>query len=282
MKKNLFLLLVCLLSGVSIAFAQDLSISSGSVDGGINLSELGIRFAINITAVFVLVRGIYFPKHQNKDFLFTYILFNSINFLICFLLSGANLGVGFAFGLFAIFSIMRYRTVTLPVKEMGYLFLCVAMGLLNALAPAESGYLVLIVANAFILVLALVLDRTTSITYSNDDSKQIEKNTKKIEKLMNQMKNIAPNPAPEWATPLESRNGSMDNTQQITYERIDLIKPEMRDEMIADLRERTGLDVYDVDILKINLMHDIAELVVYFHPAQVFSKNGTSLAQDKF
>lgn len=288
MKKYLSLLALCLLTGITSVYAQDNLIDNSAIKT-LDLKEFSIRFVINLVSIFFLVRVIYFIRHKNKDFLFTYILFNSINFLICFLLSGANLGVGFAFGLFAIFSIMRYRTVTLPVKEMGYLFLCVALALLNALAPLEGNFIVLIGANIFILLVALFLDRTTSVTYSHDDSKQIEKNTKKIEKIMEQLKNGFAPVSPIVA--LDNHNASIpeikentvsSNIQDITYERIDLIKPELRDEMIADLRERTGLPVYWVEILKIDLMRDVAEIRVHYRENEVLGNHTPKTAYSLF
>lgn len=138
--------------------------SSGS---GINMSELIIRLLINLIAIFTLVRVIYYPRHKNKDFLFTFFLFNCLNFLICFLLSATKIKVGFAFGLFAIFSIMRYRTVMVPVKEMGYFFVCVAIGIINALATVDDHYIVLIGCNVFILTLTLLLDRNVNLTHEN-------------------------------------------------------------------------------------------------------------------
>lgn len=257
MKKCQLIISTCFFLGISTVYAQDAN-NIENTFRGLNLQELAFRFAINFAAILILVRVIYFARHRNKDFLFTYILFNSINFLICFLLSDANLGVGFAFGLFAIFSIMRYRTVTLPVKEMGYLFLSVALGLLNALATIQEHYVILLAANAFVLLLALVLDRTTSITFSHEESKQIEKNTKKINKIMEQINHTLP-------MALSSSAQSEPNTQKIIYERIDLIKPELRADMIADLQTRTGLPVYAVDILSIDLMHDVAEVKAHYH-----------------
>lgn len=186
----------------------------------LNYTDFGTRFIIDIVTIFILARIIYFSRHKNTDFLFTLMLFNVVNFLICLLLSQATLEVGFAFGLFAIFSIMRYRTVTLPVKEMGYLFLSVATGLINALALPSGEYGVLIIANVFILVLTFVLEKVTSTGHNK--------------------------------------------TKDITYERIDLIKPEKREEMIADLKERTGLDVQSVDILSINFLKDIAEIKIRY------------------
>ena len=148
MKKLLFLLPAFLFISIAPAFAQDTNLVEKVVKD-FNLGEMGIRFLINLVAIFIMVRLVYFAKHKNRDFMFTLILFNCVNFLICFLLSGANLGIGFAFGLFAIFSIMRYRTVTVPVKEMGYLFICIAMGLINSLATTQDNYMVLILANVF-------------------------------------------------------------------------------------------------------------------------------------
>lgn len=237
MKKLLLLLPASFLINLVPAFSQDNSIVE-EVMKDFKLSELVIRLVIDILAVFILVHLIYFRRHKNKDFQFTLILFNCVNFLICYLLSGANLEVGFAFGLFAIFSIMRYRTVTVPVKEMGYLFICVALGLINSLATIQDNYMVLISANAFVIILPLLMDRTTTPT--------IIKNKNAI--TTNENQGI---PA-----------------QDIIYERIDLIKPEHRKEMIEDLRNRTGLPIHKVDIVNIDLMQDVAVIKAHYHIAE--------------
>src|SRR5699024_7186592 len=85
------------------AMAQDTTIINDIV-GMVHLREAGARFIINLISIFILARVIYYPRHRNRDFRFTFTLFNFINFLICFLLSGTELQVSFAFGLFAIFS----------------------------------------------------------------------------------------------------------------------------------------------------------------------------------
>lgn len=224
MKKLLILLPAYLLLNIIPAFAQNANVID-SVLRDFNLQELGIRFTINIVAIFILVRLVYFSRHKNKDFQLTLIIFNSVNFLICYLLSGADLEVGFAFGLFAIFSIMRYRTVTVPVKEMGYLFICVALGLINSLATIQDNYALLIVANAFIVSLPMILDRSISLPKVNENAM----------------------------------------TRDIIYERIDLIKPERIDEMIDDLQNRTGLDIHKVEVVSIDLMHDVAVLKAHYH-----------------
>lgn len=186
----------------------------------VNAQELMIRFAINLVAIVILVRFIYYPRHRNKDFLFTFILFNCLNFLICYLLADTKLKTGFAFGLFAIFSIMRYRTVMVPIKEMGYFFICVALGLINALAATEDHFVVLLVCNTFILVLTLVLD---------------------------------------------SYSLSHENVKEIVYERIDLIRPETREEMIADLRQRTGLPIHKIEVRSFDFLKDVAIVNAYYY-----------------
>jgi hypothetical protein len=60
---------------------------------------------------------------------------------------------------------------------------------------------------------------------------------------------------------------SRDITQVITYEKIDLIKPENYDKLIVDLKERTGLDIIKADIETINFLNDTAKLnILYKYP----------------
>ncbi len=55
-----------------------------------------------------------------------------------FLLGSVKLKIGFALGLFAIFGIIRYRTESMPVREMTYLFVIIALSVINALAVQIS------------------------------------------------------------------------------------------------------------------------------------------------
>lgn len=135
--------------------------------GGNDLFEFLLRFSVNLLVIFVIVRVIYYTRHKNKDFVFTFILFNVINFMICFFLSSAKLKMGFAFGLFAIFSILRYRTVTVPVREMGYFFISVTIGILNALVSSENHMLQILLANGIILALTYILDHRISLQHEN-------------------------------------------------------------------------------------------------------------------
>ncbi len=152
--------------------------------------EFGTRFLLDFAAIFIAVRLFYYPRHRNKDFVFTFFLFNLINFLICLLLGNTQLKVGFAFGLFAIFSILRYRTVTIPVKEMGYFFLAVALGMLNALAPAHS--FELYVANVLLLGVTYFLDGKIALKHENYRSILYERidlvHTERMTELMADLK----------------------------------------------------------------------------------------------
>lgn len=186
-----------------------------------NLMDFAIRILINFISIFIIVRAIYYPIHKNKDFLFTFFLFNIINFLICFLLSAAKLKIGFAFGLFAIFSILRYRTVTIPVREMGYFFISVTIGIINSLAAKDDYWLPIIFANVIIIILTYVLDGRIKLKH--------------------------------------------ENFKQIVYERIDLIVPEKREDMLNDLRTRTGMNVHRVEFIKIDFLKDIAFINAFYY-----------------
>ena len=125
-----------------------------------------IRYALNLIFTFIVVRFIYYPKYRNNDFVFTFFLFNTILFVICYLLAEADLKFGFAFGLFALFSMFRYRTVTVPIGEMGYFFLVVTLGIINSLASLVNVEM-LLVANSVLVAMTFLLGRTLSLTHEN-------------------------------------------------------------------------------------------------------------------
>lgn len=96
--------------------------------------ELLIRFAFNALVVTCIIHLLYYPKSRRKDYYFTFSLISVSIFFLIFLLGGVKLKVGFALGLFAIFGIIRYRTESMPVREMTYLFVIIAISVINALA----------------------------------------------------------------------------------------------------------------------------------------------------
>ena len=115
-----------------------------------------IRLAIDLSSVIILIRFIYFQVYKTKDLFFTYIIFNLIIFLISFSLNKAELSMGAAFGLFAVFSMLRYRTEDISIKDMSYLFLSIALGVLNAVT--KGGWEELSTISAIILLITWLLE----------------------------------------------------------------------------------------------------------------------------
>jgi len=183
--------------------------------------ELLFKFGINTLVLFVLIRLIYYPIHRKKDYLFTYFLFNILIFFLCVLLNSVKLSIGFAFGLFAIFGVLRYRTEQISIKDMTYLFAVITIAVINSLASKKVSLSELLFTDGMILL----------VTYA-------------LEHL--------------WLT----RHEAM---RQLVYERIDLIKPENRERMFEDLRERLGVKVSRVEIGRIDLLRDTAQLRVFYY-----------------
>ncbi len=121
--------------------------------------NLLFRFGINITIALAIIRGVYFPTRRDKEYFFTFIIFNALTFFVCYLLSSVKLEIGFAFGIFALFSLLRYRTNPLPVKEMTYLFAVIIVAVINALSTKKVSYFELFFTNFTILGLLYYLER---------------------------------------------------------------------------------------------------------------------------
>jgi hypothetical protein len=129
-----------------------------------------VGFAINFAVAFVIVRFIYYPQQRDKNYVFTFLAFNTIIFFVMSLVSNANISIGVGFGLFAIFSILRYRTETIPIREMTYLFIIIALPVLNALLFDGGDYAELTVANLATLGVLYVLERGWGFRYETRKS----------------------------------------------------------------------------------------------------------------
>ena len=124
-----------------------------------DLIGLVLRLGMHMFFVLLLVRMIYYPVAKRKDFLFTYVLMGLSIFLMCIVLSSVNLDTGFALGLFAVFAIIRYRTDAIPIKEMTYLFVVIAMSVMNALINKKVSLAELLLANSVIVAAVYGLER---------------------------------------------------------------------------------------------------------------------------
>ncbi|MGB0888058.1 MAG: DUF4956 domain-containing protein [Vicingaceae bacterium] len=137
--------------------------------------EMLMRFLINFSMAFILIRVIYYPIHKRKDYLFTYFLFNILIFFVCILLNGVKLKLGFAFGLFAIFGILRYRTEQLPIKEMTYLFMIIAIAIVNSLSDKKVSLAELMLVNGTIVAATYFLEKVFLLKHESRKSILYEK-----------------------------------------------------------------------------------------------------------
>ena len=124
-----------------------------------DLFKLFIRFLIDFSFTFVIIRVLYFAANRRKDYLFTFFIFNVLTFFICFLLRKVPMELGFALGLFAVFGILRYRTEPIPIKEMTYLFIVIGLAMINALANKKISWAELVFVNTTILIVTLSFEK---------------------------------------------------------------------------------------------------------------------------
>ena len=186
---------------------------------GTGLMELLLRFGLNLLVVLSIIHFFYFSKSRRRDYYFTFTLISISIFLMVFLLGGVKLKVGFALGLFAIFGIIRYRTESMPVREMTYLFVIIAISVINALA-VELSYIELLGTNLLFILSTWLCEST------------------------------------RWLKHVSCK--------LVLYDRIDLIKPQCRAELIADLEKRTGLRITKVEVGHVDFLRDSAMLKVYY------------------
>lgn len=123
-----------------------------------SLAELALRFLFNFLVIIIIVRYLYFTVARRKDYMFTYILISTTVFILAYLLESVTLQLGFALGLFAIFGILRYRTNTIPIKEMTYLFVVIGVSIVNALSNSSISLLELLFANAAMIIITWGLE----------------------------------------------------------------------------------------------------------------------------
>jgi hypothetical protein len=121
--------------------------------------EILLSFGFNFLVAIAIVRGIYYPKTKDKDYIFTFLAFNTIIFFVLRLLSSIDLSVGFGFGLFAIFSVLRYRTNPIPIREMTYLFVIIALPVMNSILISENGFEQLLLANLLTILVLYAIEQ---------------------------------------------------------------------------------------------------------------------------
>jgi hypothetical protein len=147
------------ITSIISALPDNLQLFNTDILNAEDLLKLVIRFGFNLIVTLVLVRMLYYKASRRKDYLFTYMMFSTVIFLLCFLLESVKLELGFALGLFAIFGIIRYRTTTIPIKEMTYLFVIIGVSVINALANKKISYSELLFTNLAIVAIVWGFER---------------------------------------------------------------------------------------------------------------------------
>jgi hypothetical protein len=118
-----------------------------------------IRFSLSLFFLTAVVKFIYYKRSQKKEYLFTFYVIGIVVFFLCFTLKKYELNLGMALGLFAIFGILRYRTLPLEVREMTYLFVVIGIAVMNGLSNKKMSYAEIIAANSIIVLALYVLER---------------------------------------------------------------------------------------------------------------------------
>ena len=172
---------------------------------------MAIRFGFNLVATFVVVVLLYARNSKRKDFYFSYFAISIAVFLLCFLLENVKLELGFALGLFAIFGIIRYRTDTIPIKEMTYLFVIIAVSVINALSKAHLGYVELTFVNILLVGALWTLEKVLMLR--QEDSLLV---------IYENIENLHKTKEKELVADLEKRTGIKIKRYQI--EKIDFLR----------------------------------------------------------
>ena len=182
-----------------------------------------VRLTICVVVNLIIVDRLYYKKSRRRDFYFTFMLISiAIFFLVFFMLFvledlKAKTSIGIGIGLFGIFSIMRYRTDAMPVREMTYLFVIIALSVVNAIA-ASVNIVELLLTNVIVVFAVWMCEHRLK----------------------------------------------MEPSKLVQYDRIELIKPERREELVADIEKWLGLNVKRIEVGAVDLLRDMAMLRVYY------------------
>jgi len=202
-----------------------------------SLTELALRFFLNLIVCWVIVRCLYYTKSRRRDYMFTFLVFSSAMLMMLYMMGNVEIGVGLTLGLFAIFGVIRYRTETVPIREMTYMFVIIAVAAINGLSTVykfvgegtnDAHYVlswpnvgILVITNLLLICLIAILE-----------SEKLVKHT---------------------------------STKLVLYDRIDLIVPERREELIADLEKRVGVKVQNLEVGHVDFLKDSAFIKIYYN-----------------
>ena len=124
-----------------------------------------LRFVFNLIVCWVIIHCFYYKKANRKDYYFTFIMFAVVIFLIISLIENMKMNIAYALGLFAIFGMIRYRTETIKIREMTYLFVVMGLSIVNGMALSTS-YAELVMVNLLTVLVVWLLDGTKILRHT--------------------------------------------------------------------------------------------------------------------
>jgi hypothetical protein len=202
------------------------------ISGNQQLTEILIRLAVELAVMVIIVPVIYRKFSGKKEHMFSFFLMGVIIFILCALLKGVEIQMGMALGLFAIFSIIRFRTSNFSTKDMSYLFTILGLSAINAMFdfphPVRGTILFNVIVIFTILFLELGLKNSETDTVPDKDK------GKKVKG--------------EW--------------YPVIYDNLQLLGKNKNAELLNDITIRTGLDIEEVRICSIDLANSKAELEI--------------------
>ncbi len=209
-----------------------------------------IRFVICVLVNWSIITFLYNKKSHRRDFSFTFMIMSVAIFFLVYFMMGMDRGkatMGVGLGLFGIFSIMRYRTDTMPVREMTYLFVIICLSVVHAMATdtfenpeTASSSIIINYAELFIVDIITFL----AVYFSE--------------------------------TVLKSHP-----TRIVQYDRIELITPDRREELIADLEKRIGVKIIKVEIGSIDFLRDMAMIRISYEGESTSMGSELKLSKDQ-
>ena len=188
-----------------------------------SFAQMLVRLFISLVVTWFIVFQLYYKKSKNREFCFTFMLISIAIFFIVFFMvfvledMKGKTSMGIGIGLFGIFSIMRYRTDAMPVREMTYLFIIIALALVNAIAEGVP-MLELVLTNVIVVVAVWSFEHS-----------------------------------------LKTKP-----TKYVQYDRMELIVPERRDELKADLEKRLGVKVIKLEVGSVDFIRDMAIIRIVY------------------
>jgi hypothetical protein len=185
-----------------------------------DLWKLLMRLALDLGVTSLVVMWVYYRLYKNREFVFTYYIFNIITFTMCVLLRKVPMELGFALGLFAVFGILRYRTEEIRMRDLTYMFIVIGIGIINAVANKKVSLAELLTVDAAIVGVTAIIE-------------------------------LWPSGRGYGQTPM-------------LYDAINLLQPGREAELHEDLTRRTGFDVVRVQLHRIDMLRDAAEITVFY------------------